>query len=139
MLEFNIRNQNINRIDNFAPAEKSVNYLAAQFNFLTEEWEEAEKTAVFQAVSGGQIVDMVLNCENMCQVPWEVVDKSGKVYVSVYGVIDGMRITTDKAEFKVNPTLFGGSATQEPTPTVYEQLLDKLTNIDGGTFADWNK
>lgn len=139
MLEFNIRNQSINRIDNFSPAEKSRGYLMAKFHFLTEEWEEAEKTAVFQSVNGGSIIDMVLDVNNMCKVPWEVIDKSGKVNVSAYGVIDEVRITTDKAEFKVNPTLFGGSSTTEPTPTIYEQLLDKLTNIDGGTFADWNK
>ena len=139
MLEFNIRNQSISRIDNFSPAEKSKGYLVAKFNFITEEWEEAEKTAVFQSAKGLEPIDMVLSYDNKCIVPWEVIDSSGKVFVSVYGVIDGKRITTDKSEFKVNPTIYGGSATREPTPTVYEQLLDKLNNVDGGTFEDWNK
>ena len=131
MLEFNIRNQSINRIDRFSPAEKSVNYLIAKFNFLTDEWNGADKTAVFQNKNGKNIIDMLLD-NDMCVVPWEVVDKNGKVTVSVYGTVDGRRITTDTAEFKINPTIYGGSATQEPTPDIYQQILERINELEVG-------
>ena len=136
MLKFNVRGQNISRIDNFEPAEKSVNYLIAEFNFKTEDWLNTQKTAVFENKTTKQRYDALLD-EGHCVVPWEAIDRSGKVGVAVYGVNGAYRITTEATEFKVNPTLYGGSATQEPTPNVYEQILGKLNNIDGGTFKDW--
>lgn len=75
MLKFNVRNQTINRVDSFRPAEKSVHYLMAQFNFLTSDWD----------------------------------------------------------------ALFGGTGTQAPTPSVYEQLLNQIAHVSGGTFADWKE
>ena len=136
MLKFNIRNQSISRIDNFSPAEKSTNYLIAEFNFKTADWHNTEKTAVFENKTTKKKYDALLD-DNHCVVPWEVIDGKGCVGVAVYGVNGEYRITTDATEFKVNPTLYGGSGTQEPTPNVYEQILGKFNNIDGGTFDDW--
>lgn len=48
MVKFNVRHQTINRIDNFSAAEGSVNYLIAEFNFKTEDWDGAVKTAIFK-------------------------------------------------------------------------------------------
>lgn len=137
MLKFNVRNQTISRVDSFRPAAKSVHYLLAQFNFLTADWSGTIKTAVFQNPTTGKMYDALLD-EDVCVVPWEAIDNSGECGVSVYGVGD-YRITTNIAEFKINPTLFGGTGTQAPTPSVYEQLLDNITHISGGTFADWKE
>lgn len=60
MLKFNIRNQNISRIDNFRPAEKSINYLLASFNFMTKDWDGTVKTAVFQNMKTSQKYDVML-------------------------------------------------------------------------------
>lgn len=137
MLKFNIRNQNISRVDSFRPAAKTVHYLLAQFVFLTADWRDTIKTAVFRNPTTGKMYDALLD-EDMCLVPWEAIDSSGECGISVYGVGD-YRITTNIAEFKINPTLLGGSGTQEPTPSVYEQLLEGITHISGGTFADWKE
>jgi hypothetical protein len=129
MLKFNVRNQSISRIDNFRPAEKSIKYLLAQFDFKTEDWKETVKTAVFRNTKTGKPYDAILD-ENTCVVPWEVLSESGVFEVSVYGVKeDGSRITTDIDSVNLNSTIYGGSATQEPSPTVYETLvlgIDKL-------------
>lgn len=37
MLEFNVRYQQLTRVDGFDPAEKSVGYLHAKINFPTDE------------------------------------------------------------------------------------------------------
>lgn len=134
MLKFNVRNQSISRIDNFRPAEKSIKYLLAQFDFKTEDWKETVKTAVFRNTKTGKPYDAILD-GNMCVVPWEVLSESGVFEVSVYGIKeDGSRITTDIDVVNLNSTIYGGSATQDPSPTVYETLvlgIDKLENKVG--------
>ena len=139
MLNFNIRNQNISRIDNFRPAEKSINYLLASFNFMTKDWDGTVKTAVFQNMKTNQKYDAMLD-ENVCVVPWEALNESGVCEVSVYGTkSDGSRITTNVDTFNLNRTIYGGSATQDPSPTVYEQILKNMIHIDGGTFEEWKE
>ena len=139
MLKFNVRNQSISRIDNFRPAEKSIKYLLAQFDFKTDDWEDTVKTAVFCNTKTGKPYDAILD-GNMCVVPWEALRESGPCEVSVYGIkSDGSRITTDKDFFNLNSTIYGGSATQEPSPTVYEQILYNMKHIDGGTFEEWKE
>lgn len=125
MLEFNIRNQEISRIDNFSPAEKSVKYLKAKFNFKTEDWNGAIKRAIFRNVKSKVENDTMLE-DDSCVVPWEVLVESSDIEVSVHGVIGTENITTDVAVFNLDRTLSGGSATQEPSSTVYEQMLKKM-------------
>lgn len=125
MLEFNIRNQEISRIDNFSPAEKSVEYLVAKFNFKTEDWNEAIKRVVFRNVKSKVEKDTMIE-DDSCVVPWEVLVGSGDIEVSVHGVIGTEEITTDVAVFNLNRTLQGGSVTQEPSPTVYAQMVEMV-------------
>ena len=144
MLEFNIRNQEISRIDNFSPAEKSVEYLIAKFNFKTEDWSEATKRAIFRNVKSKVEKDTMLE-DDFCIVPWEVLVGSSEIEVSVHGVIGTEEITTNVAVFNLSRTLQGGSATQEPSPTVYEQMAEMVketkeiaqsvrTDADNGKF-----
>lgn len=135
MLIFNVRNQNISRIDNFSPAEKSENYLEAQFNFKTDDWQGVTKTAVFENAKTKVIKDVIL-VNDKCLVPWEVLEGNSSIKVSVYGVSLSEKITTDIAEFKLNNTLHGGSATTEPTPDVYQQIIDMLDDIAQNGVTD---
>ena len=125
MLEFNIRNQEISRIDNFSPAEKSVKYLIAKFNFKTEDWNDTVKRAIFRNVKSKVEKDTMLE-DDSCIVPWEVLVGSSDIEVSVHGVLDTEDITTNVAVFNLDRTLHGGSASQEPSPTVYEQMLKEM-------------
>ena len=127
MLEFNIRNQTINRVDRFSPAEKSIDYLFAKFEFKTEDWKDAVKTVVFRNDKTGLVYECILTSEK-CLVPWEVLQDSGMCSVSVRGDIGTKVITTDTSTFKLNFTLSGGESSKEPTPDVYSQLLQELSN-----------
>lgn len=135
MLIFNVRNQNISRIDNFSPAEKSENYLEAQFNFKTDDWQGVTKTAVFENAKTKVIKDVIL-VNDKCLVPWEVLEGNSSIKVSVYGVSLSEKITTDIAEFRLNSTLHGGSATTEPTPDAYQQIIDMLDDIAQNGVTD---
>ena len=122
MLEFNIRNQEISRIDGFSPAEKSVKYLTAKFNFKTEDWNDTARTATFKNLKTKKEYDKIIE-DNQCKVPWEVLEGNSDIEVSVFGVNGAYTITTDVACFKLNRTLSGGSASTEPTPSAYAQYV----------------
>ena len=120
-LEFHVVKQSIKRTDGNAPVSDSVNYLTAEFNFDSSDWDNTTKTATFR--SGVDVYTVLLDENNKCLVPWEVV-RAGKLKVSVYG--DGAneyRITADTVEVPVYASGFSeGEESQHPTPSQYEQL-----------------
>ena len=108
----------------------SVNVYEVQFQFDSE-WDGLEKTAVFLA--GDFTVSTLLDETAMCTIPWEVLqDAKRSLYAGVYGTKDGdivlPTIWAKLCEIKqgVNP----GESTQPPTPSVYEQILAEIGNLD---------
>lgn len=99
MLEFNIRNQTINRVDSFRPVANSIDYLTATFNFLTEDWAGLSKWAHFK--QGETIYDIQL--ENDAIGKDKHLNLSDGVWsVYLHGTSDaGMRITTAVCTVKV--------------------------------------
>ena len=106
----------------------SVMFEKISFNFPTS-WNGYAKTAVFR--NGETTVSVVLNgdnglCtgENECYVPYEVI-KAPQFTVSVFGVLGDSRATTPQVRIIVKESGYGeGDAPSEPTPTVYEQLIN---------------
>lgn len=119
-LIFNIRHQRINRVDCFLPARYSKNYLYAEFNFLTQDWEGVSKTAVFK--SKKYFIPVVLGESDTCLVPHEVLEET-KFSVSVFG---GNLITVDSEEVKVFEAGYRSDLVEPPTPDVYTQILTSL-------------
>jgi len=118
LLTFTIKKQLIRRTDCEIPVAKSENYLYAQFSF-SDEW-VGTKTAIF---NNGTAYSAILDEDNKCLVPWEVITESG-FSVSVYC---GDRITANISFVKVLPTGYiEGQTPADPTPTVYEQILAEL-------------
>ena len=108
----------------------SVNVYQCQFQF-DNSWDGLEKTAVFQA--GKETVSTLLDETGICVIPWEVLqDAKRTLYAGVYGTKDGNivlpTIWASLGEIKqgVNP----GESTQPPTPSVYEQILAEIGNLD---------
>lgn len=126
-LKFTVSNQVILRTDTNTVVADSRNYLSAKFTFSTADWEDIiTKTAVFR--NGDMVYSQVL-VDDACIIPWEVL-KTGKLLVSVYG---GDRITVNSATVTVYPSGYAeGGIPSEPTPTVYEQLIDMLDKLRGG-------
>ena len=143
-LEFNVTNQFINRIDTEHPVENSQEYLYAQFNFLTDDWENKTVTAIF--TKGNAAYYQLLDENMQCVVPNEV-NKSGNFYVSVFAE---NLITTNSSRVYVQKSNYteDGENTEPPTPNIYNQILaqftalrqfvaESLENVDGGLFTDW--
>ena len=126
LLEFQVEHQHIKRVDKTYVVAKSQNYVYASFEFLTDEWGDFTKTAVFTIKDYEEnetSYAVVLLENNKCLVPWEVLDKVGYVFVSVFG---GSLITVDKAIFFVSSTGYKDETetTRDPTGSVYDQLVN---------------
>ena len=140
-LQFEITNQHIKRTDTFEPVAKSQNYLYAKFTFLTDEW-TGLVTALFKTESS--VYEMLLDENNECLVPWEVLTSEGNIYVSIFA---GDLVTTNQSRVHIIESGYTEDAesSEDPTPSIYEQLLakydelnEKIANIDGGLFTDWS-
>ena len=92
-LKFKVEDQWIHRTDNFKPVAKSVNYLHAEFEFLTEEWTQHTATAIFRNTTNAY--EVVLSSDNTCVVPHEVLDcDESEFFVSLFA---GDLITANKS------------------------------------------
>lgn len=130
-ITFDVVNQRISRTDDNKIVADSKNYLYAQFFFKTDDWDDITKTAVFE--KGGKPYFVILDEDDTCKVPWEVI-KPGKVFVSVFG---GDLITTHTVELHISVSGYKeGETPTEPTPDVYSQILDKLKNLQAGEISD---
>lgn len=149
-LTFEVTNQLIHRTDKFKPVADSKNYLYAHFDFLTEEWNEKIGTAIF--TKDDISYKILLDVNNNCLVPWELLENGGDIYVSVFS---GELITTNSSRVTIIKSGYVEEAenSQEPTPDVYSQIiasLEGVTNdlsdlrqdlliLDGGSTDDWKE
>ena len=114
---------------------QAVKVYSVQFEFENE-WANFVKTAVFRV--GDQSWEQML-VEDACIIPWEVLEKVGRLYISVYGINgDIRRPTTETEGVPIRAGAEPGDEAKEPTPDKYSQLLnalgnkqDKLTGLPG--------
>lgn len=107
----------------------SKTYLA-QFYF-SPEWDDLQKLAVFRV--GDTSVEVVLDKTNRCYIPWEVLTiPRASIEIGVYGSRNG-DVSLPTIWVKTKPILEGiktGIEAQEPSPDIYQQLLEKLQLLD---------
>ena len=139
-LQFNLRHQDIYLVNRGeVVASDSKNYLVAQFNQLTDDW-ETPITAIFTDDKHQQPYAVIVGVnselgENECFVPWEVLTDECNVYVSVYC---GNLHTTVTAAFKVRKSGYrksgyiDGETPPPPSPTVYTTIIKTLQDLDSG-------
>ena len=129
-ITFNVYKQKIKRTDTQHIVADSRNYLHAAFTFSDDDW-TGIKTAVFK--NGDVVKHAVLDDNNECLVPWEVI-KSGILHVSVFC---GDLITADTATVYINDSGYeDGGIPEDPSPTVYEQIIAMLNEIETGGIPD---
>lgn len=108
----------------------SVNVYEVQFQFDSE-WDGLEKTAVFRA--GDCTVSTLLDETETCIIPWEVFqDAKRTLYAGVYGTKNGNTVlpTIWAPLGEIRQGCDPGESTQPPTPSVYEQILAEIGNLD---------
>lgn len=129
-IQFTVTNQMIDCDVRGKVVADSRNYLEAVFFFVTPDWDDVQKTVVFRTELA--TYNVLLGNNNTCLVPWEALIP-GDLRVSVFG---GDRITTDEVKIRVFPSGYRvGETPREPTPDVYEQIMERLSGIQAGEVS----
>ena len=119
IVSFSLKNQIIKRMDFNTVVAQSRNYLRAKFNALTNDW-IGPITAIFNEYT------VILDDNNECVVPWEVLQNPGTVKVSAFC---GDLHTASVATMVVNPSGYvDGQTPEPPTPDVYQTLVQTANN-----------
>ena len=94
-------------------------------------WESFVKTAVFWQDKGSPY-EAIVDDNDSCIIPSEVLEKHGNLFFGVYGINpDGIKRTSEVVKYKIVKGAITGAAHVDPTPDVYEQLLEKIAEVVG--------
>lgn len=133
-LEFETCGQVLIRTDNITVVAGAANLYAARFTF-TPEWDGEVKTAQFK-LADGTTYDAAIT-DDICDVPWEAIQKPGTVIV---GVFAGNLITTDAAKLEVYESSFDpeDAPVNEPSPGALPAAILKAHEYmtTAGEYAD---
>lgn len=116
-LAFLLDHQVISRSDKNTVVAGSKNYVRARFILRTDDW-----VRPITAIFGGYT--QLLDDNNECTVPWEVLQQPGKVEVSAFC---GDLHTANIAVVPVEKTGYkSGETPKDPTPDIYQQFLQAV-------------
>ncbi len=102
----------------------SVEYIVAEFVFDST-WDTLFKTAVFRI--GEQIYHAVLE-NDRCNIPYEVL-KEGILAISVFGVLESTRATTNEILLTVEASGYVPCEPTAPSPDPYAYFLEQVTDL----------
>lgn len=136
VLKFSVNNQIIERTDTFVPVRSSKNYLYAEFDFQTDDWNGKSKTVLFRSGDNDPI-SVLLGETNTCLVPAEVL-AGASFSVSI---VAGNLITANVVTIKLYESGYKTGDIPEPSETLYEQLMTafdetKQTVIDSAKESE---
>lgn len=129
--EVNKNHLNVRTKELLTAGSQNVNTVEFRFN---EAWDGLAKTATFK--TSKKTISVLLNT-NIIVIPWEVLADAGEILaVGVFGV---------SGETLVLPTVWGilgkvmdaahlGDEEKEPTPDVYQKILDELNALERPTW-----
>lgn len=133
-LEFTINNQTLKRTDTTHPVDLSNEYLKCQFDFLSDDWEDLGKFAIFR--TGDKNYRVAIN-DGECIVPFDALQVN-QFALTVYGVDGDTRITTNLVYIKLGKSGFVTEYDESSyfNPDMTEQLCEALTKKADKTYVD---
>lgn len=127
-LSFSVTGQRIEIVEPAMLVSGTVNIYNASFSFDAD-WDGFQRTAVFSVdgVSREQLLT-----DDACTLPWEVLTAGKYLRVGVYGTKGEKRLPTIWTEHALYISSGAGPTEEaaEPSPTLVEQLLTKVGNLD---------
>lgn len=122
ILKLNVRNQRLSKFNSAVIASNSVGYLYCQFNFLTNDWDKVSvKMANFSYK--GRNFPVLVNENNMCEVPAEVIKPNRTFSVSVFGG----GITTNTVKYEVEDSGITPYEDENISVKYYNEIINKLS------------
>ena len=122
IIKFSLNKQKISLIDCPVIASNSKDYLYASFELESEDW---VKPIIAIFISEEKVpFSVTLDDDNMCKVPWEVLQYGNKVEVSA--VCGDLHTATSVTFAFENSGYRNGNEPLEPTPTIWSELSKKI-------------
>ena len=112
-----------------------VNALKCEFQFRTADWDDTVKTAVFirgnKPTVNSEALCVVLDQDNMCSIPYEMLCEDGYFSVGIYGTAKNYRIVSNWITYMVNNGAYiEGSTPVEPDQPEQEPEVDTDNTIE---------
>lgn len=122
-LNFVVKNTTINFLNPHFIVSDSQKYITMHFDFLTDEWNEGEKTVYI----GNYPV--LLPDNNTCKLP--MLPKG--IYSVGVGIVksDGTIIYTNKTILRLLESAKPDNIEDIITPDIYEQIMEKINGLEG--------
>lgn len=123
-----VNDQTLKVIDGPLVASGGVKENKVVFRFCSL-WDGFTKTAVFQ-LNSGIPYQAVVDSANSCIIPAEALINQGTLAIGVFGVnAEGVKRTSALLDYPIKEGAAEGIEPTEPTPDVYDQILEKMADM----------
>jgi hypothetical protein len=134
LLKIAVKNNKLIKVRDTLMIEDIINGIKCHFEFRSD-WSNLHPTIVFArghiypATENPQTISALLDNNNECVVPPEIVSEKGEFSIGLFGENDDSRIVTNWLYYKTRWGCYdAGIAPNPPIPSVYEQILGALNN-----------
>lgn len=109
-------------------ASGSVGVDAVEFSFCPT-WDGFTKTAIFY-LSNGTTKPVSLDDSGKCSIPPEILRSDEPFEFGAVGLKDGLTLTTERLKYTPKPGSYFPTSISEPSPSIYQQIVEKLVEIE---------
>ena len=134
LLKIAVKDNKLIKVRDRLMIEDTINGIKCHFEFRSD-WSNLKPTVVFArghvypTTTNPQTIPALLDDNDECVVPPEIVSEKGEFSIGLFGENDTIRIVTDWLYYKTKLGCYdAGIAPNPPTPSVYEQILGALNN-----------
>lgn len=126
VIQFKVNESRLSQLSASWVVSNAYNYIRAQFNFVSDDWDEKGKTAVFSY--NGREWPVTLDRNNSCRVPHEVLQPPQFQVYLVGGSTLSEVITTNNCPITVHPSSsnYNYYGCCSGSPDIYQQIIDVL-------------
>ena len=134
LLKIAVKNNKLTKVKDTLMIEDTINGIKCKFEFRSD-WTSLTPKVVFAkghvypSTQNTQTIPALLDDNDECTVPPEIVSENGEFSIGLFGENDDTRIVTNWLYYKTKLGCYdAGIAPNPPTPSVYDQILGVLNN-----------
>ncbi len=136
IFDFNVSNHNLTLVAPSSLYSGNSNYYTCRFNFMSDDWSQLTKFAVFTNDSKAFSVPLE---NNQCIIPYDVLIENSPIFAGVYGTNHSeenyTRISTGLVcIFVADGAYKEASVPPVPTPDLWEKYYEEVVRVGG--FVD---